>query len=83
LFRLAVAEPPETGVCRPSGAGPPGPEAFPQVNARVVDGGRAYVVAIRGTSFSRRKARHDELSTPVGKSALHVDTREHVDHRYW
>jgi hypothetical protein len=32
------AEPPETGSFNPSGAGPPGPEGFPLVNARVVDG---------------------------------------------
>ncbi len=42
------AEPPETGSSRPSGAGPPGPEGFPLVNARVVD--RGGVVQAAGNS---------------------------------
>ena len=47
---LRSAEPPETGSLRPSGAGPPGPEGFPLVNALVVNGGG--VVQAAGNSSS-------------------------------
>ncbi len=59
---LRSAEPPETGSFRPSGAGPPGPEGFPLVNARVVDGDGVIQAAgksssVTGGAWARRVGR--------------------------